>query len=95
MTFLSQGRLKITTENGKNPETGKYDKLYAFGGRSFSIRRADTMELVYDSGMELEHKTSLLHRDLFNNGYGEGDIISATMDKRSDDKVHHFFPYTR
>ena len=48
------GKTKITIENGKNAE-GKYEALYTFGGRSFSIFDADTMELVYDSGSEFEH----------------------------------------
>lgn len=45
---------KVTIESGKNPDTGKYEALYGFGGRSFSIFKADTMELVYDSGNEFE-----------------------------------------
>ncbi|XP_053408058.1 mesenchyme-specific cell surface glycoprotein-like isoform X2 [Mercenaria mercenaria] len=80
------GRLKVAAGDGKNRETGKYDKLYAFGGRSFSIRRADTMELVYDSGIEIAHKTSLLHSNLFNSGYKEGHLVAASMDSRSDNK---------
>ncbi|KAB8137488.1 hypothetical protein F9U64_09195 [Gracilibacillus oryzae] len=43
----------ITLEQGKNAD-GVYEALYSFGGRSFSIFDADTMELVYDSGSEFE-----------------------------------------
>lgn len=86
-TCICKGRLKITTEFGKNATTGKYDKLYSFGGRSFSIRRADTMELVYDSKDELEHKTALLHPSLFNSAYRPGDKVSNSLDKSSDNKV--------
>ncbi|MCM3715813.1 choice-of-anchor I family protein [Alkalihalobacillus oceani] len=43
----------VTAENGKNDQ-GIYEALYSFGGRSFSIFNADTMELVYDSGAEFE-----------------------------------------
>ncbi|MCM3761068.1 choice-of-anchor I family protein [Alkalihalobacillus oceani] len=43
----------ITAEDGKNDQ-GIYEALYSFGGRSFSIYNADTMELVYDSGAEFE-----------------------------------------
>ena len=87
------GRLKVTTENGKNPSTMKYEALYAFGARSFSIRRADTMKLVYDSGDELAHKMALLQPDIFNANFDPNDEVSDDMDTRSDDKV--WYKYRR
>lgn len=45
-------KTKITLENGK--VDGKYEALYSYGGRSFSIFDADTMQLVYDSGSDFE-----------------------------------------
>lgn len=44
---------KVTIESGKNPEE-KFEALYGFGGRSFSIFEAESMELVYDSGNDFE-----------------------------------------
>ena len=87
VTHIVTGRLKITTENGRNPTTGEYDALYSFGGRSFSIRRADDMSLVYDSGGDISYQTARLHPDLFNNDIEMDVAVSATMDTRSDDKV--------
>ena len=87
VTNIVTGRLKITRENGRNPTTGEYDALYSFGGRSFSIRRADDMSLVYDSGGDIAYQTARLHPDLFNNDIYRDVAVSATMDTRSDDKV--------
>jgi DNA-binding beta-propeller fold protein YncE len=47
------GRLTVFSTMGKN-SSGQYDKLYALGGRSFSIYNASTGAQVYDSGNELE-----------------------------------------
>lgn len=88
------GRLKVTTENGKNPVTAKYDRLYTFGARSFSIRRADTMELVYDSGDELARQTALLQPELFNCNFDPVSQVADDFDTRSDDKVQYLL-YSR
>ena len=40
-------KLEVLTDRGN-------DAIYTLGGRSFSIWKADTMELVYDSGSEFE-----------------------------------------
>jgi DNA-binding beta-propeller fold protein YncE len=47
------GRLTVFTTMGRN-SSGQYDKLYALGGRSFSIYNASTGAQVYDSGNDLE-----------------------------------------
>ena len=52
-------------------DTTDYDglepgKRYVFGGRSFSVFDGDTMELVYDSGSELERITADLLPEVFN-----------------------------
>ncbi len=39
---------------------GDYDKLYAFGDRSFSIRDGATGALVFDSGSQLERIEALV-----------------------------------
>lgn len=54
------GRLRITTspngnDNGKNA-AGQCNKLWSYGGRSFSIWRASDLARVYDSGDELERR---------------------------------------
>ncbi|MGM9920191.1 MAG: choice-of-anchor I domain-containing protein, partial [Bhargavaea sp.] len=56
---------KITLENGLNKD-GDYDALYTYGGRSFSIFDAETMELVYDSRNEFEQITAKALPEFFN-----------------------------
>ncbi|KAH3707600.1 hypothetical protein DPMN_067010 [Dreissena polymorpha] len=85
-TSANLGRLKVSNANGLNASTNKYDELYAFGARSFSFRRADTMELVYDSGDEIARKTAQMAPELFNTDYGIADTVTQTYDTRSDDK---------
>lgn len=58
-----------------------YDTLYAYGARSFSIRRADSAELVYDSGDDFERITGQRYGDDYNNDNTEND-----GDSRSDNK---------
>lgn len=43
------GRLKVTTTLGDEDKDGKYEYLYSFGSRSFSIYKEDGQK-VYDSG---------------------------------------------
>lgn len=52
-------KLEVLTDRGN-------DAIYTLGGRSFSIWKADTMELVYDSGSEFETITSQRFPDVFN-----------------------------
>ena len=73
-------KTNITLENGLNEE-GKYEALYSYGGRSFSIFDAETMELVYDSGNELEEITAKALPNYFNTTNDEIDY-----DKRSSAK---------
>jgi hypothetical protein len=74
------GRLNITSTLGRNPLTGFYEELYAFGTRSFSIRKASG-ELIYDSGDDLEWITALDFPANFNASNTNNDF-----DNRSDDK---------
>ena len=74
------GRLKITTANGKNAE-GKYEALYSYGARSFSIWNADNLEQVYDSGDDFEKITATALPEYFNTNNDE-----VKKDGRSDDK---------
>ncbi len=74
------GRLNVTTENGFNTETGCYDELYAFGGRSFSIWNTDGTQ-VFDSGSSFEEITHAAEPSFFNSNHTE-----ANLEGRSDDK---------
>jgi hypothetical protein len=51
------GRLQVTTVGADRDGDGKVERLRSFGGRSFSIRRADG-SLVFDSGDLLERVTA-------------------------------------
>lgn len=75
------GRLTVTTANGDANHDGKYEELYAFGARSFSIRDADA-SLVFDSGDELERITAAAFPTEFNSNNDE----NGTFDNRSDNK---------
>jgi len=74
------GRLTVTNTLGNTDGDAEFEKLYVFGGRSFSIRKIGG-ELVYDSGDELEQRTATLVPATFNSN-GAAD----TFDTRSDNK---------
>lgn len=74
------GRLTVTTANGDDNKDGSFEKLYAFGARSFSIWNARG-KLVYDSGAELEKITAAALPDFFNSDHAE-----TSFDNRSDNK---------
>ena len=48
------GRLTVFNSSGDTDGDGDFDRLYALGGRSFSIVNAATGQIVYDSGSKLE-----------------------------------------
>jgi hypothetical protein len=72
------GRLLVSSASGRNGAA--FDTLYAFGGRSFSVRDAQG-RLVWDSGDQLERLISALPMVNFNAGN-----IGNVLDERSDDK---------
>jgi len=74
------GRLTVTNTLGNTDADADFEKLYVFGARSFSIRKADG-GLVYDSGDDLEQRTAALVPTTFNSN-GAVD----TFDTRSDNK---------
>ncbi|MFE5320320.1 choice-of-anchor I family protein [Paenibacillus sp. NPDC056579] len=57
------------------------DSIYLYGGRSFSVWDADTMQLVYDSGSDFETITSQRLPNYFN-----ASNSNATKDSRSTKK---------
>ena len=73
-------RLTVTNTLGNTDGDTEFEKLYMFGARSFSIRKADA-ELLYDSGDDLEQRTATLVPTTFNSN-GAVD----TFDTRSDNK---------
>ncbi|SNZ04690.1 hypothetical protein SAMN05421503_0732 [Terribacillus aidingensis] len=74
------GRLKTSIVAPKNEE-GKYEAVYAYGGRGFSVWDADSLEQVYDSGSDFEQITAVAIPDYFNTTNDEDKL-----DNRSDDK---------
>ena len=75
------GRLNSTTANGDKDGDGYFEKLFAYGARSFSIWTT-TGDQVYDSRDEFEQITAELFPDDFNSTNDEND----SFDNRSDDK---------
>ncbi len=78
------GRLRITANpngnsTGKNA-AGQCNELFAFGARSFTIWNTD-IQRVYDSGDELERRTTALPNVLFN-----ASNDNNTLDGRSATK---------
>ncbi len=52
------GRLNITTTLGDANKDGKYEALYSFGARSFSVWNGNSGAQIYDSGNELDVKVN-------------------------------------
>ena len=78
------GRLKVTTSHAFKDANGKYNALVSYGGRSFSILRASDLEMIYDSGNDIEQRVLDLLPERFNANYESADDIK--VDDRSDDK---------
>ncbi|UOQ86752.1 choice-of-anchor I family protein [Gracilibacillus salinarum] len=74
------GRLGTSTSHPVN-EDGKYEAIYGYGARSFSVWDAETLELVYDSGSEFEEKVAQFMPEYFHSNNDEDSFES-----RSDDK---------
>lgn len=74
------GRLRVTNAIGLDSTGLLYDKLFAYGGRSFSIWDSNG-NLVFDSASMLERMTSAIFGSRFNTNSTENK-----GDSRSDDK---------
>lgn len=74
------GRLRVSNATGDTDLDGDFDRIEAFGGRSFSIMDSGGGG-IFDSGDQLEQLTAVLRPELFNSE-GEAD----GFDSRSDDK---------
>ena len=75
------GRLNITTTLGDDDGDGDYDRLFAYGGRSFSIWDSNG-GLVFDSGDAIEKLIATQLPNEFNSTNDE----NGSFDDRSDDK---------
>jgi DNA-binding beta-propeller fold protein YncE len=75
------GRLTVTNTLGDADGDGDFDKLYVFGGRSFSIWSSDGKQ-VYDSGDAFERIIADAYPDQFNSNEDDND----SFDSRSDNK---------
>ncbi|TDF34902.1 collagen-like protein [Alteromonadaceae bacterium M269] len=72
------GRLNVSSELGDDNNDGTTDRLFAFGGRSFTIWDTNGL-VVYDSGDDFERISASIHGNEFNNDNDEnaGDSRSA------------------
>ena len=79
------GRLSALKYSGDTDGDGDYDELHVMGSRSFTIRNAETNELVFDSKDLFEKITanSPLTASFFNASNTTGAAVSKN---RSDDK---------
>jgi 2',3'-cyclic-nucleotide 2'-phosphodiesterase (5'-nucleotidase family) len=75
------GRLNVTNRFGDFNNDGKFDSIFCFGARSFSIWNGTTGALVWDSKDEFEQRTALLYPLNFN-----ASNSNNTFKNRSDDK---------
>lgn len=78
------GRLRITTtpnggKAGKNA-AGQCNELYSFGARSFSIWTTD-IQRVFDSGDDLEQRTTALSNVAFNASHDNNDLDGRSASK--------------
>ena len=76
------GRLNATDKLGDTDNDGDIDSIYVYGGRSFSIWNANTGNLVYDSGDQMELITST---NSFSVMFNASNTTIVKKD-RSDDK---------
>lgn len=75
------GKLKITNTMGQNAD-GKYETLYSYGARSFSIwDTTDMTQPVYDSGSDFAKLMQEKYPDNFNASNDDN-----SLDDRSDNK---------
>jgi YVTN family beta-propeller protein len=74
------GRLTVSRASGDTDGDGDFERIEAFGGRSFSIWGADGA-LIWDSGDQLEQITAGVYPRNFN-----ASNTNNTFDDRSDNK---------
>lgn len=75
------GRLNVTNRYGDFNNDGKFDSIFTFGARSFSIWNGATGALVWDSKDDFEQRTLAMFPANFNSGH-----TTNALDDRSDNK---------
>eukprot|EP00057_Strongylocentrotus_purpuratus_P031824 XP_785779.2 PREDICTED: mesenchyme-specific cell surface glycoprotein [Strongylocentrotus purpuratus] len=88
---LRLGRLEFSVTDGlSKTEEDKIEELFFFGGRGFSILRADDLTRVYDSGDEIERLIAEQYPLVFNSetypDRPESESPPDIADKRSDNR---------
>lgn len=76
------GRLLSSSVMGDLDNDGDVDQLYSFGGRSFSIWDANSVEQVFDSGDHIEKLIAAKLPTYFNSNHTDNNSFKG----RSDDK---------
>ncbi|MDJ1182509.1 choice-of-anchor I family protein [Roseofilum casamattae] len=81
------GRLQVSTIDGDTDGDGDYDRLFAYGARSFSILNSSGT-IIYDSGDDFGRITAEEVPALFNSEaeLDDDDNIEVSFDGRSDNK---------
>lgn len=75
------GRLNVSKFFGDFNQDGKFDSIFCYGARSFSVWNSTTGALVWDSKDEFEQRIAALYPSNFN-----ASNSNNTLDNRSDDK---------
>ena len=75
------GRLNVTNRFGDFNNDGKFDSIFTYGARSFSIWNGSTGALVWDSKDDFEQRTLAMFPSNFNAGHNTNNL-----DDRSDNK---------
>lgn len=75
------GRLNVTNRYGDFDNDGKFDSIFAYGARSFTVWNATTGALVWDSKDEFEQRIANIYPNNFN-----ASNSNNTFKNRSDDK---------
>ncbi len=75
------GRLNVTNRFGDFNNDGKFDSIFTYGSRSFSIWNGSTGALVWDSKDDFEQRTLAMFPSNFNAGHN-----TNALDDRSDNK---------
>jgi 2',3'-cyclic-nucleotide 2'-phosphodiesterase / 3'-nucleotidase / 5'-nucleotidase len=75
------GRLNVSNRWGDFNNDGKFDSIFTFGARSFSIWNGTSGALVWDSKDDFEQRTAAMFPNNFNAGH-----TTNALDDRSDNK---------
>ncbi|QOR74477.1 choice-of-anchor I family protein [Cruoricaptor ignavus] len=75
------GRFRVTNLNGDNDGDGVFEEINNVGARSFSIFNADTKQLVFDSGDQIERITLEKYPKFFNSDHEKVKIKGRSHSK--------------